>query len=362
MTDPRGPVAILGGTFDPVHLGHLGVAEAVMRRLGASRLVLMPAGKPPHKPAAELTAADHREAMLRLAVEGRPGLEVSTLEVASPGVCFTLDTMRRLRELDPRAQPVFVLGMDSLVELHTWHEFERLVEEFDLAVVDRPDSPIDRVRDRLHPVVRDRLYVPADPDAVLLDQLPDLGSGGRIVYIEMPQIDVSSSRARACAAAGEPLDELVPPTVARYIQRNELYREGGSALATELPAEVARCVEAALGRKAHDLVVLDLRGLSDVTDYFVICHGTSDRQALAITDAVDEALRASFKLRPSHVEGRQRGDWVLMDYIDFVVHVFLEDRRSFYRIERLWGDAPSIDVSSLDAPDEGAAPRPSLGS
>jgi ribosome-associated protein len=102
-------------------------------------------------------------------------------------------------------------------------------------------------------------------------------------------------------------------------------------------AELEQCVEAALDKKAEDLVVLDLRKLSDVTDHFVICHGNSDRQVLAIADSIEERLRRGLGVRPAHVEG-------LMDYIDFVVHVFVEERRNFYRIERLWGDAPRVDL------------------
>ena len=95
-------------------------------------------------------------------------------------------------------------------------------------------------------------------------------------------------------------------------------------------------------------MVLDLRGLSDITDYFVICHGTSERQVVAIADAIEERLVESHSRRPSHVEGRRTGDWVLMDFIDFVVHVFVENRRSFYRLERLWGDAPRLETGSGD--------------
>jgi ribosome-associated protein len=93
-------------------------------------------------------------------------------------------------------------------------------------------------------------------------------------------------------------------------------------------------------------VILDLRGRSDVTDFFLICHGNSDRQVLAIVDNIEERLRVDLGLRPSHVEGRRTADWVLMDYIDFLVHVFRDDRRQFYRLERLWGDAPSLDVAN----------------
>lgn len=115
-----------------------------------------------------------------------------------------------------------------------------------------------------------------------------------------------------------------------------------------------RAVEAAFDKKAEDPVVLDLRGISDVTDYFLICHGSSDRQVLAIVDSIEERLRSDLGRRPSHVEGRRAADWVLMDYHDFLVHVFRDDRRQFYRLESLWSDAPTIDLSELTPAEQDA--------
>ena len=114
-------------------------------------------------------------------------------------------------------------------------------------------------------------------------------------------------------------------------------------MTTENTSELIAGVEAALDKKAENLVVLDLRGLSDIADYFVICHGTSNRQVMAIADSIEERLKRSFELLPNSLEGRRNGEWILMDYIDFVVHIFVEDKRDFYRLERLWGDAPQID-------------------
>ena len=101
-------------------------------------------------------------------------------------------------------------------------------------------------------------------------------------------------------------------------------------------------MNAASEKKAEDLCILDLKGLSDVTDHFVICHGSSDRQVVAIADAIEDELRRSCRRKPKHVEGRTQGEWILMDYIDFVVHVFVGNKREFYRLERLWDDAPRL--------------------
>jgi ribosome-associated protein len=119
--------------------------------------------------------------------------------------------------------------------------------------------------------------------------------------------------------------------------------------APALPHQVATAVRAAADKKADDLVVLDLRKAAGFTDYFVICTGQNARQIKAIADAVEEAL-ARDHVKPAHVEGYGHAEWVLIDYFDFVVHVFGAETRRFYGLERLWGSATAIDVSALVAP------------
>jgi ribosome-associated protein len=126
-------------------------------------------------------------------------------------------------------------------------------------------------------------------------------------------------------------------------------RETGEKKKRKLPGEVSKAVSAALAKKAADVVILDLRNTSAFTDFFVLCSGTSQRQVKAIADAVEEALRAA-KVRPAHVEGYDRADWILMDFFTFIVHVFTPQTRTFYALERLWGDAEKIEVSDEGQP------------
>jgi ribosome-associated protein len=110
-----------------------------------------------------------------------------------------------------------------------------------------------------------------------------------------------------------------------------------------LPADIARAVSAALDKKASQVVVLDLRHTPAFTDFFVLCSGQNSRQVKAIADSVEEALRTT-GVRPAHVEGYDRADWVLMDFFTFIVHVFAPHTRDFYSLERLWGDAERIEI------------------
>jgi len=115
-------------------------------------------------------------------------------------------------------------------------------------------------------------------------------------------------------------------------------------------------VDAALDRKAEGLTVLDLTSLGSITDYFILCHGRSSRQVQAIADRIEEKLKEA-GTRPGHIEGYATGEWVLMDYVDFVVHVFSEERRNYYDLDRLWSDAPRLPVAPAARKAEGHGPE-----
>ena len=116
-----------------------------------------------------------------------------------------------------------------------------------------------------------------------------------------------------------------------------------------LTGDIARAVRAALDKKAQDVVVLDLRKTPAFTDYFLLCSGQNIRQVQASADAIEEALRSA-NVRPAHVEGYARAEWILMDFFTFIVHVFSPHTREFYSLERLWGDAERIEVSDEPPP------------
>lgn len=116
-----------------------------------------------------------------------------------------------------------------------------------------------------------------------------------------------------------------------------------SSRTPRIPPLIATAIDAARSKKATDLLVLDLRKTSAFTDHFLICTGGNPRQVHAIADAIEEALKAK-KARPTHVEGHQRAEWILLDYFDFVVHVFSSGARQFYGLERLWGAATRIEL------------------
>jgi ribosome-associated protein len=131
------------------------------------------------------------------------------------------------------------------------------------------------------------------------------------------------------------------------MSKSPVKRVRKAAAPPPVPADVASAVKAADGKKATEIAVLDLRKADGFTDFFVICTAQNQRQIKAVADAVEEALRVDHGRKPAHVEGYGRAEWVLLDYFDFVLHVFTPEMRTFYGLERLWGSASSVDVTTV---------------
>jgi len=198
------PIGILGGTFDPVHLGHLRAAEVARDRLGLSGVLFVPNRTPPHKPGQAVTAPADRMAMLELAIAGHPEYAITDLELHRTGPSYSYDTIQTLRHEHPDWQLYFILGADGFVDLRTWHRWDELLRLCCFAIVSRPGY--------------DRRLV----EEMLADLGPDLAE--QVVYLEAPGVDVASSRIRELVGRGEPLTGLVLESVAAYIYQHGLYR------------------------------------------------------------------------------------------------------------------------------------------
>ncbi len=189
--------AIFGGSYDPVHNGHLLLATFAREQLKLDRLYFIPAAKGPHRDQAPRAADKHRLAMLKLALRGESSFLIDDLELRRGGISYTLDTVLRFHELLGE-EPVILVGADNLAELHTWHRVEELVKLARFAYAPRPGS---------------------------ITSPGGLPRGTRVQNIRMPEFGVSSTLIRERAAAGLPLRGLVTDAVAGYIKENRIYRK-----------------------------------------------------------------------------------------------------------------------------------------
>jgi nicotinate-nucleotide adenylyltransferase len=220
-----GRLGILGGTFDPIHVAHLAVAEEAREALGLERVLFVPAGRPWQKADRVVSAAAHRVAMVEAAIAGNPAFVCSRMEVERAGPSYTVDTVESLAALERAAgrEPDlwFILSSEALRGLSTWHEPDRLLELCRMAVVPRPASIAvpPGSRDDV-PGLADESEAPID-DAWLLGELP--GREDRVRLLEGPYLRLSASDIRARVAAGRSIRYLVPDAVAAYIGDHALY-------------------------------------------------------------------------------------------------------------------------------------------
>jgi len=209
-------VGILGGTFNPPHLGHLAVARHAQEELGLERVLLMPAHTPPHKAAAKDPGPEHRLQMCRLLVAGADGLSACGLEIERGGPSYTVDTLKAIHASHPDAELTFIVGADTAGTLASWREPAQLLELARLAVAARSGSARELVLETVAGLAG------GEGDG----QAP----GAEVRFLEMPAIEISSSMVRRRVAREEPIEELVAPAVAGYIAEHGLYRcEAGSA-------------------------------------------------------------------------------------------------------------------------------------
>jgi len=209
-------LGILGGTFDPIHYGHLDAADAAHTALGLDEVVLIPAHDPPHRQADPYATAYQRFALVSLAIANRGGYHVSDVELVRSGPSYTVDTLRDFHARGWRpSQLFFILGTDAFAAIATWHAFPAVLDLAHFVVIARPGVTTERATSGV-PALRARVCSAAD--------LVDASAGPtRIVLVEAHTRDVSSTAIRQRLAAAAPIDDMVPASVARHILTNGLY-------------------------------------------------------------------------------------------------------------------------------------------
>jgi len=215
-------IGLFGGTFDPVHNGHLAVADCVQKAFKLTELWFIPAPIPPHKKAGqeirEVSSFTDRTAMLELALAGRKHFILSRIETELPAPSYTIQTLREIRmRIGRDTMLFFIIGVDAFVEIETWKDYPRLPTLAEFVVISRPAYQLDRVAEVVRRCYKHYRYDPAhrvwEPE----------GEGEKIHLLAMEPVAISSTEIRQRVRAGQPIDEWVPPAVADYILAHGLY-------------------------------------------------------------------------------------------------------------------------------------------
>jgi nicotinate-nucleotide adenylyltransferase len=219
MGKPR--IGLLGGTFNPVHEGHLRAAEEVRLRFGLSRVLFIPSSIPPHKQTTDMASPEDRYAMVELALRAHREMEASPLEIKAREKSYSIITLNKLKAVFADAWIFFILGIDTFLEIETWKSYREVLEQCHFIVISRPGFDLTAARKALPPEYAGKIRDCGDAGLIGEDLLLRF----RIFLVTIDALDISSTDIRGRVKAGRPIHGLVPESVEEYIRRKKLYQE-----------------------------------------------------------------------------------------------------------------------------------------
>jgi len=331
-------IAIFGGTFDPIHRGHLNSVALLNAKLKFDAVHWVLSARPPHKDQTSASISD-RFKLMQLALAGQANQVADDTEIKRQTESYTVDTVEAFHARFTDAKLTVIIGGDSLLSLPKWHRYSELIDMVNWVVMNRPGYKLDLIDELQRRIV---------------DQASDLAehNGGRIWIFEDSQFDVSSTalRAELQAFAEDPKispnlsKEFLPEAVFTYIQQQQLYKiaaiESGPTTShpTMKPEQIKdQVVDALEDVKGIDIRVIDIADISDFADYMLVVSGTSDTHVKALARSASDKLRTQGVI-PLNEDGADVGEWVLVDFGDVVLHVMRPEVREYYDLEKLWDE------------------------
>ena len=315
-------IGLFGGTFDPVHKGHIGIIQQVDSLIELSEIRWILSARPPHKN--EVSASiEHRLEMLNLAIGDIPHWKVDESEIRRSKKSYTYDTLLELKEAEPDVDFLMIIGEDSLNNLSSWYRYPQILDLANWLVVSRPG-----VKASLQAELKSRITNE-------LSTFLETSSGAIYLYQEC-DFDISSTSIRKALiqkqSQTEPPD-TIQSAVYHYIQEHHLYK-----IQSMTPEQIKdEIVEAVDDLKGQDIKTIDIAEISDFADFMVVVSGTSDVHVKAIAREASDRLRKQ-GYKPLNEDGADIGEWVLVDFGDVVLHVMRPEVREYYDLEKLWDE------------------------
>jgi nicotinate-nucleotide adenylyltransferase len=329
-------VALFGGTFDPVHMGHLACVQHLVEKMDFSKVVLIPTSQNPLKVDRVPASKDDRLKMIELAVRDyEEEITIDEYEMMQNSPSYSFETLERYQKNYSPEELYMVMGLDSFTEFDKWKNFEEIIKMTNLLVVSRPpyrrpfgieDLP-EGIRPHVHSYERGFAL---------------LHSGRTIEFVTIKTEDISSTEVRKKLKAGKRINTLIDMDVEKYIIENDVYPRLNPEKVDY--KELCQFVGATLKERAMNCIGYDLTGMDKLYDYTLIASATSTKQALSLANNIKEQVKEEYGLTPFGIEGREDGRWVILDYGTLIVHIFYDYVRHEYHLEGLWKDGIKIEL------------------
>jgi nicotinate-nucleotide adenylyltransferase len=316
-------IGLLGGTFNPIHNGHMHIANYVYNTLTLDRVIFIPTGDPPHKLATSLAPAHHRLQMVKLATEPFEPFVVDDREALSPTVSYSIDTITDLKNTFPRETRLgFIIGLDAFLELPSWKQAPHLFELCHFIVCSRPGVTFTQLQS-------------------LEDDYPFVGP---------PLRNLGLAHSRACRPKTSNRGLVAAYCGVLYNSTPIISMTRTTPPKLSLSHEQAIFIaQAAKDKKAEDVLVLEVGDLTSLADFFIFGSGESERQVRGLAAFIEKSMATRYQALPV-IEGKETANWILLDYGNIIVHIFRSDIRQYYALEKMWADAPQVPIPEPEHP------------
>ncbi|MCB0419659.1 MAG: nicotinate (nicotinamide) nucleotide adenylyltransferase [Bdellovibrionales bacterium] len=333
----RTKIGVFGGTFNPLHVGHIGSMKTVKEKLGLEKIRVVPASQSPNRKKIDGPTPDQRLEMVHVGlVDYQDTCEVDDREVVRGGISYTIDTLVSYTEDYPDEEIYLIIGLDQFEQFDQWNRFEEILEISNLVVTSRPGGKLPKAIDEFPPGVASFVSEYNENFALLR-------TGKTIQFIQLNDIDISATELRKKIRNGDAVDDYIPLPVRSYIQKHELYESLGKVIG-DFERFTHQCANYLFAKNGINVQAYDLRELNQPSEFSIIASGTSTRHTSALADHVVRQVKKVYGVYPQNIEGIKEGRWVVLDYGSLMIHLFYDYVRIEYQLEKLWEEGVNLHV------------------
>lgn len=330
-------VAIMGGSFNPFHLGHENSLKTVQKKFAIDQTILVPAYQVPLKEEDTSVSASQRLEMLNKVFIEKKSYLIDKQELNRKGMSYSYRTVTQMEKKYKNSDLFFIIGLDQFEIFDQWKNFFSILKKVNLIVTSRSPNKfpktISECPQELNPFLKKKN----------LNKISLKGSDKIIYFVQLKDIDISSSLVRKKVREKKSITNLVPTPVASYIKEHNLYCESKQEDEQDLKKISAFCIQELEDRKAFDVKAFDLSKHPTPFELGIVASGSNTMQVRSLAQHLKRQMREVLGLKPLSEEGEIESNWIVQDYGDIVIHIFYDYARSLYRLEDLWSQKTSRD-------------------
>lgn len=329
-------VGIFGGSFNPLHVGHINALYAIYKAANFDRIMVVPASQNPLKEIVDGPTADQRLEILKVGLADAEFIEIDDQELKRGGKSFSIDTVTAYSKEVSTDNLFLIIGIDQFENFDKWKDFDKILNLANLIVLSRPGFQF--------PFTIEDLPTGLQEMAVEMDrQFVQLKSERSIEFVQIKSSNVSASEVRKKLRSARNVDKLLPIAVEEYIRAQGLYAPLHEKIG-DYESFTHFCADILFSKKAIAVKGYNLKSLEAPTDFTLIASGTSTRHASSLAENLVMAVKEEFNIRPQAIEGLTEGRWIVLDYGILIVHLFYDFVRQEYQIEELWAKAQPLKI------------------